>query len=139
MATKKTTKAPAKDAPVAATAATESTENAAPVNNTPEETKAPTSAKNAQKNDNVAPVGMKGVTIDRVLRVTKPLIKGDDVTAVQNALIAQGIHCGIGGASGIYNAETAQAVRLYQSQNRLIVSGQVEKFTATKLGAAWKG
>ena len=77
------------------------------------------------------------VALDRVLRVTKPLVKGDDVKGIQSALIEKGYNCGIDGANGIYNAGTAQAVRQFQSMNRLIVSGKVEKFTAEALGVKW--
>ena len=76
--------------------------------------------------------------ISRMLRCTKPLIKGADVKAVQKALIAERLGVGIEGANGVYNAETAQAVRYFQSRNRLIVSGKVEKFTAQALGFQWK-
>jgi hypothetical protein len=76
-------------------------------------------------------------TINRVLRVTKPLVKGDDVKAIQEALIANHLQCGVDGANGIYNAATAYAVRMFQALNRLIVSGKVERFTAQALGAKW--
>ena len=76
--------------------------------------------------------------IASVLKVTKPLIKGEDVAAVQEALIASGFGCGVDGANGVYNAATAFAVRQFQAMNRLIVSGRVEKFTATALGAEWE-
>jgi len=74
----------------------------------------------------------------RVLKVTKPLIKGKDVKAVQEALIFNGFGCGVEGANSVYNAATAYAVRQFQAMHRLIVSGRVEKFTATALGAEWK-
>ena len=80
---------------------------------------------------------VEGVTLARDLRVTKPLMEGYDVAAVQGALIARNFHCGIDGASGVYNASTAYAVRLFQSHNRLIVSGKVDKFTAIALGIDW--
>ncbi|WP_277669070.1 peptidoglycan-binding protein [Caproiciproducens galactitolivorans] len=76
--------------------------------------------------------------VARELKVTKPLMKGDDVKALQTALIARGFHCGIGGASGIYEKNTALAVRHFQSMNRLIVDGKAGKFTVTALGGIWK-
>lgn len=85
-----------------------------------------------------APSDINCITIDRVLKCTKPFIKGDDVKAVQAALIALKFHCGVEGANGVYNASTALAVRMFQSHNRLIVSGKVEKFTAQALGAKWE-
>ena len=84
------------------------------------------------------PDGSAAFVIGRILKVTKPLMQGYDVAAVQDALIVQGIHCGIDGASGVYNASTAYAVRLFQAQNRLIVTGKVDSFTARALGAEWK-
>ena len=66
-------------------------------------------------------------------------MQGYDVAAVQDALIARGFHCGVDGASGVYNASTGYAVRLFQSQNRLIVSGKVDKFTFKALGLEWTG
>ena len=100
-------------------------------------------AENVTENSTTPPDGsppeVEGVTLARDLRVTKPLMEGYDVAAVQDALIAKNLHCGIDGASGVYNASTAYAVRLFQSHNRLIVSGKVDKFTAIALGIDWTG
>ena len=80
-----------------------------------------------------------GFIIKRILKVTKPLIKGKDVKAVQKALISRGIFCGIDGATGIYGGQTAAAVRKFQAMNRLVVTGRVEKFTTAALGGIWQG
>jgi peptidoglycan hydrolase-like protein with peptidoglycan-binding domain len=80
-----------------------------------------------------------GFVVARVLKVTKPLMKGEDVKALQTALIARGYHCGTAGANGIFGRETAHAVRCFQAYNRLIVNGQAERFTVTALGGEWKG
>jgi len=77
-------------------------------------------------------------TLNRALLVKKPLMKGDDVKAVQEALIALRFGCGTEGANGVYNAATALAVRHFQSMNRLIVNGRVDKFTAAAFGATWE-
>ena len=77
-------------------------------------------------------------TLNRVLLVKKPLMKGGDVKAVQKALIDRRFGCGADGANGVYNATTALAVRHFQAMNRLIVNGKVDKFTADALGAKWK-
>lgn len=77
--------------------------------------------------------------VNRVLKVGKPIVKGEDVRALQTALIANGFHCGAGGANGIYGKDTAHAVRMFQSRNRLIVDGRAGKFTVTKLGGCWEG
>lgn len=80
-----------------------------------------------------------GFVVARVLKVTKPLMKGEDVKELQTALIARGYHCGIAGANGIFGRETAHAVRCFQAYNRLIVNGQAERFTVAALGGEWKG
>lgn len=85
-----------------------------------------------------APAAVGGFKLTRELKVTKPLMKGEDVQAVQAALIAQKLFCGVEGVNGMYGASTALAVRHFQSMNRLIVSGKVEKFTVTALGGTWE-
>lgn len=77
--------------------------------------------------------------VGRVLKVGRPIIKGEDVKALQTALIARNFHCGTAGANGVYGKDTAHAVRMFQSMNRLIVDGRAGKFTVTKLGGVWKG
>lgn len=81
----------------------------------------------------------EGWTVARVLKITKPLMKGEDVKALQAALIARGYHCGPSGASGIYERNTAYAVRCFQAANRLIVDGRAGRFTVAALGGTWNG
>ena len=88
--------------------------------------------------ENKTPPVDEAFTIARVLKVTKPLIRGDDVKAVQEKLIAAGYGCGTDGANGVYNTATAAAVRHFQSMKRVIVNGKVDKFTAQALGVKWK-
>lgn len=45
--------------------------------------------------------------VGRLLCVSRNLMKGDDVRAVQLALIASGYPCGASGANGVYGRETA--------------------------------
>lgn len=85
------------------------------------------------------PPATGGFKVKRVLKVTKPLVKGDDVKALQKALISRGFHCGTSGADGIFGLSTAQAVRHFQSMNRLIVDGKAGRFTITALGGKWEG
>lgn len=80
-----------------------------------------------------------GWTVARVLKITKPLMKGEDVKALQAALIARGYHCGASGASGVYERNTAYAVRCFQAANRLIVDGRAGRFTVGALGGTWNG
>lgn len=75
--------------------------------------------------------------VGRLLCVSRNLMKGDDVRAVQLALIAAGYSCGTNGANGVYGRETAQAVRRFQAFNRLIVDGKAGKYTVKTLGGVW--
>lgn len=84
------------------------------------------------------PTTPSAFVLKRLLKVSKPLVKGEDVKAVQLALIGRNLNCGIEGANGIYGASTAQAVRRFQSANRLIVDGKVGKFTIAVLGGVWE-
>ena len=81
----------------------------------------------------------EGWTVARVLKITKPLMKGEDVKALQAALIARGYHCGASGASGVYERNTAYAVRCFQAASRLIVDGRAGRFTVAALGGTWNG
>ena len=81
----------------------------------------------------------EGWAVARVLKITKPLMKGEDVKALQDALIARGYHCGASGASGVYERNTAYAVRCFQAANRLIVDGRAGRFTVAALGGTWNG
>lgn len=76
--------------------------------------------------------------VSRLLHVTVPLMTGEDVRAVQRALIAAGYHCGVNGANGVYGRETAHAVRCFQSSRRLIVDGKAGRFTVAALGGVWE-
>lgn len=75
--------------------------------------------------------------VGRLLCVSRNLMKGDDVRAVQLALIASGYPCGASGANGVYGRETVQAVRRFQALNRLIVDGKAGKYTVKALGGEW--
>ena len=76
--------------------------------------------------------------VSRLLHVTVPLMTGEDVRAVQRALIAAGYHCGTNSKSGVYGRETAHAVRCFQSSRRLIVDGKAGRFTVAALGGVWE-
>ena len=85
------------------------------------------------------PPAAEGWAVARVLKITKPLMKGEDVKALQAALIARGYHCGASGASGVYERNTAYAVRCFQAASRLIVDGRAGRFTVAALGGTWNG
>ena len=59
----------------------------------------------------------------RVLQVTSPFMSGQDVFAVQHALVARGFRPGT--VDGIYGPNTAAAVRAFQTANGLPVTGVV--------------
>lgn len=80
-----------------------------------------------------------GWEVARVLKITKPLMKGDDVKALQAALIDRKYHCGATGIDGIFGRNTAHAVRCFQAANRLVVDGKAGRYTVTALGGVWKG
>lgn len=84
-----------------------------------------------------SPVG--GWAVSRLLKVTVPLTRGNDVKALQTALIAAGYHCGVTGADGVFGKNTAYAVRCFQSARGLVVDGKAGKYTVTALGGKWKG
>jgi len=89
----------------------------------------------ATKKKTTAPVEeTTAPAIARVLKVTKPLMRGEDVSALHAALAAHKLKCGADANSGVYGAATAYAVRMLQAKKRIIVTGRVEKFTAAALG-----
>ena len=90
--------------------------------------------------DNATPQKVAdGWEVARVLKVSLPLMHGEDVLTLQRALIAHGYHCGINGASGAFERNTAYAVRCFQAANRLIVDGKAGRYTVAALGGVWKG
>ena len=78
-------------------------------------------------------------TVTRLLKKKSPLMTGEDVKAVQNALIARGYSCGSTGADGEYGKNTEAAVKKFQKAAKLTVDGIAGKNTVTALGGEWKG
>ena len=64
-----------------------------------------------------------GVSYNRILKVTSPLMQGDDVKAVQNKLNSLGYNCGT--ADGYYGNDTKNAVVKFQSNRGLTTDGEV--------------
>lgn len=77
--------------------------------------------------------------LSRLLKRTSPIMKGEDVRAMQNALIARGYSCGNSGADGQFGAGTENAVKAFQKANGLTADGIVGQNTCIKLGGIWKG
>ena len=75
--------------------------------------------------------------VARLLKVTTPYMRGDDVSDVQDALVIYGFSPGP--SDGIYGPKTKDAVVGFQQKNNLKVDGIVGKQTTTALGGLWKG
>lgn len=60
-------------------------------------------------------------------------MQGDDVKAVQQALVKLGV---LAGASGVYDQETVDAVKKFQQSQGLSEDGVVGLNTRRKLGVA---
>ena len=80
-----------------------------------------------------------GFVVKRLLKVTSPLMKGEDVRRVQSELMRRGYGVGNTGADGQYGKETASAVRLFQKEKKLTVDGIVGEKTVKALGGEWIG
>ena len=64
-----------------------------------------------------------GVSYNRILKVTSPLMQGDDVKVVQNKLNSLGYNSGT--ADGYYGNDTKNAVVKFQSDRGLTTDGEV--------------
>ena len=64
-----------------------------------------------------------GTTYTRILKVTSPLMYGEDIKAVQNKLNSLGYNCGT--ADGYYGNATRTAVISFQSAKGLTADGEV--------------
>lgn len=84
-----------------------------------------------------APVSSAGWTLSRLLKRAKPMMKGEDVRAAQNVLIARGYSCGSGGADGAFGDGTHDAVKRFQKAKGLKADGIIGKDTCSKLGGKW--
>jgi len=69
---------------------------------------------------------------ERVLRHTRPLMKGSDVRAVQRALRAAGLSVKV---DGVFGAKTEKTVRIFQESRGLTVDGIVGPATRAALGS----
>jgi hypothetical protein len=73
----------------------------------------------------------EGFAAKRLLRLIQPPMQGDDVKAVQQALVKLGL---LSGASGVYDQETVDAVKKLQKSQGLSEDGVVGLNTRRKLG-----
>lgn len=79
----------------------------------------------------VQPPGSSNAVPDRVLRLGVPPMRGEDVRAVQEALVKHGFALAV---DGIYGPLTAQAVRAFQRGNGLSPDSVVGPLTWRTLG-----
>ncbi len=70
----------------------------------------------------------------RLLQLTSPSMKGEDVKQLQQALLKSGLSVGESGADGVFGQATDQAVRTFQGQKGLNVDGKVGSATRQALG-----
>ncbi len=70
--------------------------------------------------------------LTRVLKLTSPLLRGEDVEQVQERLLELGFD-EVGRADGIFGSDTDVAVRLFQRERRLEVDGVVGANTRAAL------
>ena len=77
------------------------------------------------------------LVLTRELKLTNPMMRGDDVEDVQKQL--NDLHYSCGDADGIFGKKTDIAVRNFQSDKGLTVDGIVGKKTAEALGFKWEG
>ena len=69
-----------------------------------------------------------------ILRTLRKGMKGDDVLALQNALLILGLSLGKWGADGSFGAATDAAVKLFQKRNGLKADGIVGPVTRKAMG-----
>lgn len=73
--------------------------------------------------------------LGRVLKKTSPLMRGDDVLALQQALTDKGY--APGKLDGIFGSNTQKAVEAFQGDNALTKDGKAGKNTWSALGGEW--
>ncbi|WP_088892424.1 glycoside hydrolase family protein [Leptolyngbya ohadii] len=79
--------------------------------------------------------GTTGRTVGtRTLKLTSPIMQGEDVRRVQEALIKAGLSVGADGADGFFGKATETAVRQFQQKKGLTVDGSVGNQTRQALG-----
>lgn len=82
--------------------------------------------------------------VDRVLKLTNPMMRGEDVEILQKRLLEEGFRMAVVNgvtktltADGIFGAITEGAVKLYQKANKLTIDGKAGRNTITRLGGIW--
>lgn len=76
-------------------------------------------------------------TVSRLLKLTSPMMRGDDVRGLQQALKGAGENPGT--IDGIFGNDTKSAVIAFQKSKKLTQDGIAGKNTITALGGTWRG
>ena len=76
-------------------------------------------------------------TASRLLKLTSPMMKGEDVRNLQKALKEAGLNPGT--IDGTFGEKTKAAVKAFQKQAGLTQDGIAGEKTVTALGGIWKG
>ena len=84
--------------------------------------------------ENEQPLG--SFEVGRLLKLTTPYMRGDDVSSVQDALKYKGYSPGA--TDGIYGQKTRNTVYLFQKNKKLTVDGIVGPETTKALGGLWR-
>lgn len=82
--------------------------------------------------------GVPAFTLCRILKYRLPHLRGEDVRAVQQELIAQGFSIGVCGADGVFGRRTQKSVKQFQRSRKLKTDGAVGEKTALALGGQWE-
>lgn len=69
-----------------------------------------------------------------VLHITRPLMRGGRIKALQKELTRRGYHPGT--VDGVYGPQTASAVQVFQGDSGLVPDGEAGPATLAKLGIA---
>lgn len=83
--------------------------------------------------------GRSGSTlvVSRLLKLTNPMLRGEDVAGVQSALMKRGYSLGKFGADGVFGTATRSALKEFQQDHALNVDGIAGKQTVLALGGVW--
>ncbi len=84
--------------------------------------------------ETMSPLGGRPGDTLRLLFLTRPLMTGEDVRQVQQALLNKGFSLGDDGADGIFGPATDAAVKAFQQRNSLRSDGIVGRATRSALG-----
>lgn len=77
------------------------------------------------------------IRLSRLLKITSPYMRGEDVSDVQDALRFNRYNPGP--SDGIYGRNTRNAVYKFQTDKKLLVDGIVGRQTIKELGGVWEG